>query len=201
MKRDIEISLQVVLYAFLTFWIMCLLVASACGSTVTNAQGLIVGITNPLASVTLEWNPSPTLNVRTYNLYYGTVSRAYSTTINAGAATNITVNLQRGPTYFFAVTAVDLNFLESQFSNEAAYTPTNPPVSAVLTPVKTLVVDSKATITDPWQSSGMEWAISTSQAQQYYRLRIVSPDVVAIPGIVPSPLARPTMLSPPIPGK
>jgi Fibronectin type III domain len=75
------------------------------------------------ASVKLSWDPSSDPRVIGYNVYYGTVSRAYTNEISAGSATTVTVtNLVEGVTYYFAVTAYDDAGLESPFSNEAVYT-------------------------------------------------------------------------------
>jgi hypothetical protein len=62
--------------------------------------------------------------VRGYRVYYGTSSRTYVQTrgagINAGAgATFVVTNLQRGRTYYFAVTAYDFSGNESEYSSEA----------------------------------------------------------------------------------
>jgi len=73
-------------------------------------------------TVTLAWDPSPDAGIASYRMHYGTASGAYGQTTNAGSATTLTVNgLNEGDTYFFAVTAVGTNQLESDFSNEVSY--------------------------------------------------------------------------------
>jgi fibronectin type 3 domain-containing protein len=76
------------------------------------------------ASVTLAWDPSPSVSVVGYRLYYGTSPRTYTYSIDAGPSTTVTLsNLLRGTTYYMAVTAYDSFGLESEFSEEVAYTP------------------------------------------------------------------------------
>src|SRR4029077_15749438 len=95
-------------------------------------QLLLLALLLPLAlrasgqtsgTATLAWNPSPGPGVAGYRLYQGTASRTSSSTTNPGNVTNTTVSgLTSGLTYFFAVTALGTNGLESQFSNEINYT-------------------------------------------------------------------------------
>jgi MBG domain-containing protein len=73
-------------------------------------------------NVTLAWNASTDPAVTSYNLYYGSLSQAYTDLIVVGTNTTVTVsNVTAGMTYFFAATAVDSNGLESGFSGELAY--------------------------------------------------------------------------------
>ena len=77
----------------------------------------------PNHNVTLAWNPSPSAIVAGYRLYQGAASQDYTSTIEVGDLTSVTVsNLTSGATYFFAVTAYDIIGLESVFSSEIAYT-------------------------------------------------------------------------------
>lgn len=69
--------------------------------------------------VSLAWDANTEPDLGGYKLYYGTASRAYAQVINVGQSTQVTVtNLSRGETYFFAVTAFNLQGAESDFSNE-----------------------------------------------------------------------------------
>jgi len=71
------------------------------------------------AQVRLEWNASSGTNVAGYKIYYGTQSRGYTNSVDAGNTTNYTVTgLQEGATYYFAVTAYDASRLESVYSDE-----------------------------------------------------------------------------------
>ncbi len=77
---------------------------------------------NAAQPVSLVWDPSPDAGVGSYRVHYGTASGVYGQTTNAGLATNLTVQgLTEGSTYFFAVTALGTNQLESDFSNEVIY--------------------------------------------------------------------------------
>lgn len=85
-------------------------------------------------SVTLAWNPSASLDVAGYIIYYGTASRSYSHLVVAGLAARVTITgLAPGTTYYFAATTLDLLGNESGFSNEVRYTV--PVTAAGLTPL------------------------------------------------------------------
>jgi len=69
--------------------------------------------------VSLAWDANTEPDLGGYKLYYGTASQAYSQGINVGKNTQVTVsNLSQGVTYFFAVTAYNLQGAESDYSNE-----------------------------------------------------------------------------------
>ena len=75
--------------------------------------------TLPAGSVTLAWDPSPSISSAGYNLYYGLQSGVYSSSVDEG--TNLTgtiAGLTPGVTYYYAVTDYDTNADESAFSNE-----------------------------------------------------------------------------------
>ena len=101
---------------------------------------LLAGLTPTVraqTSLTLAWDPDPSSGVAGYRLYEGGASRTYTNVIATGSATTATVsNLISGATYFFAVTAIGTNGVESDFSSEISYTvplPTNiPPVIALI---------------------------------------------------------------------
>jgi hypothetical protein len=79
-------------------------------------------------SVTLAWSPptentdgSTLTNLSGYRIHYGKSSRAYSDVVkldNPGITRYVVENLQPG-TYFFTITAVSANGVESDFSGEA----------------------------------------------------------------------------------
>jgi hypothetical protein len=77
-----------------------------------------------MAKVTLAWNPNVEAGLTGYNVYYGTVSRAFSGRMLVGRNwTNATVtNLVAGQTYYFALTAINIAGLESGYSAEVVYT-------------------------------------------------------------------------------
>jgi hypothetical protein len=87
-------------------------------------------------NVNLIWDYNFITNaeVNAFRLYYGVntninnwdgtniVSRIYTNFISVGTTTNATItNLARGFTYYFGVTALSTNGLESDYSNEAIY--------------------------------------------------------------------------------
>jgi hypothetical protein len=70
------------------------------------------------AQVTLEWAASSG-NVAGYNVYQGTSSRDYDVTLDVGNWTSVTIaDLEDGEAYYFSVTAYDLEYSESGYSNE-----------------------------------------------------------------------------------
>ena len=80
-------------------------------------------LTGGRCNITLAWDPSPDTNVTGYNLYWGLASRTYSEVRNAGTNCQTTItNLLRDTPYYFAATAYDGWGLESDYSDECAYT-------------------------------------------------------------------------------
>lgn len=72
-------------------------------------------------SVDLSWNPSPS-SVVGYNVYRGSVSGGPYARITGNPLNNLTFTdsaITSGQTYFYVVTALDSNSVESGFSNEA----------------------------------------------------------------------------------
>jgi len=113
--------------------ISCLFVFLCLVATSAMAQSQI---TNPPAAASLVWTLSASPSATNYNVYYGVASRTYTNEVSLGNTTNaVIIPLVRGVTYYFAVTATGLsgtNTLESSFSNEVSYTPTNAPLPVVL---------------------------------------------------------------------
>ncbi len=87
-------------------------------------------------SVTLAWRPSASPAIAGYHFWVGTVSLEYTNRLDVGNVTNFTYAIVRArtnyPTYFFALTAVDADGIESVFSNEASYQIPRPPPPLVL---------------------------------------------------------------------
>jgi hypothetical protein len=76
--------------------------------------------------VTLEWDPSAPSPVDGYRVYYGSKSNRYTVNEDVGNRTSHTfIGLERGKTYFFAVTAYT-GAAQSGFSNEVSLTIPNP---------------------------------------------------------------------------
>jgi len=77
------------------------------------------------ASVKLAWDPSTEEDLAGYKIYYGYDSRNYNTSIDVGKTTTFQVTgLEYDQTYYFAVTAYNTSGLESDYSNEISYIPT-----------------------------------------------------------------------------
>ena len=72
---------------------------------------------------TVAWDPENSPGLAGYKVYWGTVSRNYAWSADAGMQTTYTITgLTEGITYYFAVTAYDGTRAESSFSNEVPYT-------------------------------------------------------------------------------
>jgi hypothetical protein len=77
-----------------------------------------------VSAVTLAWTPSQDTNVVNYSLYSGPATHSYTNAVDAGTNTTVTLlNLVKGVTYYFAVTAKNGIGMESDFSNEVQYAP------------------------------------------------------------------------------
>jgi hypothetical protein len=109
--------------------VLCLIVAAAAAVTASAAE----------QSVTLAWNPNPETNLSGYRLYVGTASRVYSQNSFVPVPTTIhtVTNLSSGSTYYFAVTALATDGLESDYSDEVSYLVPSPPPPAPQSPVIT----------------------------------------------------------------
>lgn len=85
-------------------------------------------------SVTLAWDVVPEPDIAGYRLDYGISSGNYTQSINVGLVTTVSVtNLTPGNTYYFVVTALNSNSIESLPSNEASFTVYNQMPSVSLT--------------------------------------------------------------------
>ena len=77
----------------------------------------------PADDLTLGWNTSTDPAVAGYRVYYGTASGNYTSTVDAGPSTEVTVSgLAPGTTYYFAVLDYDHSANQSAFSPEVVYT-------------------------------------------------------------------------------
>jgi hypothetical protein len=79
--------------------------------------------------VTLSWDPpttntdgTPLTDLSGYKVYYGTTTKSYSQTIDAGNTNTYTVSNLSNGTFYFAVTAYDVSRNESAYSNEVSKT-------------------------------------------------------------------------------
>lgn len=102
---------------------------SGCSSmpSTSAASNFAAGGANPGSNfvsahdVTLNWNASVSSGVAGYNVYRGSVSGGPYARMNSSAITITSYNdnaVQPGQTYFYVVTSISLNNVESSFSNE-----------------------------------------------------------------------------------
>lgn len=100
----------------------------------------------PGLSVPLAWDASITPNV-TYSIHWGGSSGNYTNKSDVGEAFEYRITgLEPGATYYVAATATDTNGLESDFSNEVAYT-----VPAASSGTVTITLVMRPTASDPWE--------------------------------------------------
>jgi hypothetical protein len=84
---------------------------------------LVLAIAGPsfagTSDITLAWDPPEiTTDVAGYSVHYGSASRTYVKQIDVGNVLTFVVSGLVDGTYFFAVTAVGVNGLHSDYSNE-----------------------------------------------------------------------------------
>ena len=75
--------------------------------------------------VTIKWNKRPETGINSYYVHYGTTSRNYSSSVNAGNADQYTFSngsLIAGETYYFAVRSRDIHGQYSSYSQEISVT-------------------------------------------------------------------------------
>jgi len=142
-------------------WIPAAVIAIALHCTATNAVG---------ASVTLAWDRNSDPNVSGYKVYYGPGNRTYPFVLDAGnSSAQIINNLQDGVTYYFAVTAYNVDGQESDFSGEIPYTIPLQAISALAdgsfrvrfqgAPERTYRVEYTESLTAPnWRTLGIRTA-------------------------------------------
>jgi hypothetical protein len=84
-------------------------------------------VASPAAEVRLAWDRSAEESVAGYRVYYGTASRSYTQSVDAGAETTVTVyELQDGARFYFAAVAYNQARQESPYSDEVSW-PTSAP--------------------------------------------------------------------------
>ena len=74
------------------------------------------------ATVTLGWNANSESNITGYRLHYGTAAAPYSVTADAATTSATISGLKLGVTYTFAVTALNTDRAESDYSTPLSYT-------------------------------------------------------------------------------
>ena len=97
---------------------------TGCGGGSDHESNVTTTVGATAATATLGWDPIADPNVQGYKVYYGIQSRSYSKSVDAGRSTAQTIaNLDRGTTYYFAVTAYNSGGIESGYSGEVSITP------------------------------------------------------------------------------
>jgi hypothetical protein len=97
--------------------------STSSASNLAGAGGANPGQSNFVSAhdVTLNWNASVSSGVAGYNVYRGSVSGGPYARMNSSAVTITSYNdnaVQPGQTYFYVVTSISLDNVESSFSNE-----------------------------------------------------------------------------------
>ena len=99
------------------------LIFKGISKTLLAALFLLCGFGRAMAAdVSLAWDPSISPNISGYKVYVGTSSRYYNAPITIGNQTTYTVTGLTNGTYYFAVTAFDIDGNESDYSNEVSTT-------------------------------------------------------------------------------
>ncbi len=145
--------------------IKCILVI-----TIFGALFFVPGV-SLAASVTLGWDPNTEdADFAGYQIYYGEASGEYWFQQDVGNQTRHTVNdLEEGKTYYFAVTAYNLENLESDYSKELAYTvPVESPTDVeILKPVQT---SSSASVLNIGFQLDLEKVVNIYKAELKFRV-------------------------------
>jgi fibronectin type 3 domain-containing protein len=93
-------------------------------SSATNSSAEVpIDGTGVQHSVTLSWDPSTSADVMGYNIYRGTQSGGPYSLINSSPDSNITAtddHVSAGQTYYYVVTTVTSDGMESPYSNQAS---------------------------------------------------------------------------------
>ncbi len=123
---------------------------------VPNPQPIVLYAQKPTGStgVELTWNALPDEGITSYNIYYGTQSGAYSSSVNCGNVNDFILRgLTPGQAYYFAVTAEDDYGNQSGYSSEAS--------SQVAGPVPVVVQVQGTTVA--LEAVDVSWTPSTDQ--------------------------------------
>ena len=131
-----------------------------CGSTLAQQS----------TPVTLAWDPNPESDLKEYRLHIGIASRNYQVSIPVGLVTTFTVtDLPAGVTTYFALTAINHDGLESDYSEEVLFAP-KPPGDGQLTFIQratdfqvTLNGTPATTYTIQTSSNLRDWTVVTTQ--------------------------------------
>jgi len=116
-------------------------------------------------SVVLSWNPNSLAGMAGYKIYSGGASRSYTSVIDAGNATNVTLSgLADGSTNYFAATTYDVSTNESAYSAEVMFVVPAATNQVVTVPVNPTPTNSPATNQPPVLHVVTNLTISTNPA-------------------------------------
>lgn len=111
------------------FAAMCVLLAGCAGGSSSSSPGPGPG-PGPIAhSVILNWDASTSSTVVGYNVFRSAQSGGPYTVLNTGLISGLTYTdqtVQSGKTYYYNLTAMDGNGVESQFAGEVTATIPSP---------------------------------------------------------------------------
>ncbi len=133
--------------------------------------------------LTLAWDPSPSMGVSGYRLYYGTNTRSYPFVTNAGLVLTQSVVLPWRGRWFFAATAYSTNGLESDFSSEVSWeSKPLPPAMAGKAWVRLAPVFGRSTNLAAWGSVTGEatWFPATNR-MEFFRVNRLLMERVMVP--------------------
>ena len=130
----------------------------------------------------LAWDPSPGTNIAGYNVHYGGASGTFTNVVDAGNTTNATISgLTEGARYYFAATAYDTADLESDFSDEIAYTI---PVASNAIPTLNAIANSTITESAGPQTVSLS-GISSGSVNESQTLAVTASS--SNTGLIPNP--------------
>lgn len=125
-------------------------------------------------AIVLEWDANSETNIAGYRVFVGPTSRGYVTnytttnTFHQIANTNLFIGIN-----FFAVTAFDMDGLESEYSDEVFWVnSTNRPGAVKGLRVRKLLVQSAPSVMGPWGQDVEIAQIETASGTAFYRLRM-----------------------------
>lgn len=100
-------------------------------------------------NVAISWNPSGDATVAGYKIYYGGASSNYTSVVDAGNATNLTLSgLADGSTNYFSATTYDASADESPFSDEVVFVAPQAVSNQVVTVTNNPATNSPVTVTN-----------------------------------------------------